>query len=182
MFIKVLNKLEEGVISLLLIFATLLVFADVIARFLFNTGWLWSQELTLHLSAYFVLFGASYGVKKGSHIGVDAAVKLLPDPVHRVVAAIAVLAGLGYCAIFLTGAFAYLRVVWITGIPLEDIPIPQWLAHSILPLGLGLLVIRLTLMLWSVIRGKSFGFTFADEAKESMHLAVQQEDKKGAGQ
>lgn len=181
MFIKVLNKLEEGVLSLLLVFATLLVFADVVARFVFNTGWLWSQELTLHLSAWFVLIGASYGIKMGSHIGVDAVVRLLPDRAHRVVAAIAVLLSLAYCGFYLAGAYSYLRIVWITGITLEDIPVPQWLAHSILPLGLSFLVIRLLLLLWSVVTGKSFGFTFANEAKHSMQLAQHEDDKKGAG-
>ena len=173
MFIRVLNRLEEGVISLLLVFTTLLVFADVVLRFVFNTGWLWSQELTLHLSAWFVLFGASYGIKKGTHIGVDAAVRLLPERAHRAVGAVAVIASLAYCALFAKGAWTYLSLVYDIGIDLEDLPVRQWLAHSILLIGLALIAIRLLVLLGSIIAGKSLGFQFANEAKESMHLARQ---------
>ena len=61
--LRLLNRTEEAVICLLLVLTTLLVFVDVVMRFGFNTGFMWTQELTLHMSAWFVLFGASYGIK-----------------------------------------------------------------------------------------------------------------------
>ena len=84
------NRLEEGIIAFLLVFMTLLVFLDVIMRFGFGTGFLWTQELTLYTSAWFVLFGISYGLKVGAHIGVDAVIKLLPSGPRRVLSAVAV--------------------------------------------------------------------------------------------
>ena len=77
------NKLEELIICLLLASMTLLVFVEVVLRFGFGIGLMWSQELTLHLSAWMVLFGVSYGIKVGSHIGVDALVKIMP-PTARI--------------------------------------------------------------------------------------------------
>ena len=79
MFSKSSSFFEESFISLLLVSMTLLVFAEVVARFLFNVGFLWMEEVTLTLGAWFVLFGASYGVKVGAHIGVDAFVQVLPE-------------------------------------------------------------------------------------------------------
>ena len=76
MFLRILNRAEEALICFLLVATTLLVFLDVVMRFGFNAGFLWSQELTLNMSAWFVLLGASYGLKMGSHIGMDAFVKL----------------------------------------------------------------------------------------------------------
>jgi len=64
------ERLEEGLISLLLVIMTLLVFLEVVMRFAFNSGLLWLQELTLLVSGWFVLLGASYGVRVGAHIGV----------------------------------------------------------------------------------------------------------------
>ena len=57
------------------------------------------------------------------------------------------------------------------GIELEDLPIPAWVAHSLLLFGFLFLTIRLLIILWSVITGKADGFKHADEAKESMELA-----------
>ncbi len=76
---RIVDRLEEGVISLLLVGMTLLVFYEVILRFVFNTGLGWIQEVMLLTSAWMVLLGASYGIKVGCHIGVDAVVRLLPS-------------------------------------------------------------------------------------------------------
>ena len=60
MFMRLINRGEEVIICILLILTTLLVFLDVVMRFGFNAGFMWTQELTLHMSAWMVLFGASY--------------------------------------------------------------------------------------------------------------------------
>lgn len=77
-FRNLVTRIEEGILSLLLVAMTLLVFAEVVARFGFNAGIHWAQEATLLMAGWFVLFGASYGVKVGAHIGVDVFVKMLP--------------------------------------------------------------------------------------------------------
>lgn len=176
--LRLLNKTEEAVICLLLALTTLLVFVDVIMRFGFNTGFMWTQELTLHMSAWFVLFGASYGIKAGSHIGVDAFVKLFPRTGRRILTAIGCLLGLFYCGLILYGSWIYLDKVKRIGIELEDIPIPAWIAHGMLIVGFSFLSIRVFLLLWDVIMNKADGFRHADEAKDSMELV---EELKGEG-
>ena len=171
MLIRALNKAEEAIISLLLVAMTLLVFLEVVLRFVFSTGFIWSQELTLHISAWFVLFGASYGLKVGAHIGVDAFVKLLPHTLHRIASGVAVIGALTYCGLFCYGSWVYLSKMKKIGIELEDLPIATWIAHSILIFGLALIVMRLVELLWSIVKGESDGFRHVDEAKESMHLA-----------
>ncbi|EXJ14676.1 TRAP transporter small permease [Imhoffiella purpurea] len=171
MLLRLLNKTEEAVISLLLVAMTLLVFLEVILRFVFNTGLTWGQEATLYLSAWFVLFGVSYGLKVGAHIGVDAFVRLFPPLGQRLISVLAILLSLGYCGLFIYGAWIYLGKMHRIGIELEDIPVQIWIARSILLVGLVFLSIRLLLLLWSVVTGKATGFNKSDEADESLHLA-----------
>jgi C4-dicarboxylate transporter DctQ subunit len=168
---RIVNSLEEAIISILLASMTLLVFVEVVLRFGFGTGMMWAQELTLLLSAWMVLFGVSYGLKVGSHIGVDALVKILPQKTRRVISMGAVIACLGYCVLFLQGSWIYLEKMHMIGIELEDMPIPKWIGHSILLIGMVLIAIRLLQLLWAIYTGKTDGFKLADEAKESMHLA-----------
>lgn len=165
------NKLEEGIISLLLASMTLLVFVEVVMRFGFGIGLHWAQELTLLLSGWLVMFGVSYGIKVGSHIGVDALVKLFSSPVRRAVAVIAIVLCLAYCALFLVGSWGYLGKLMRVGIHLEDIPVPKWIANSILFGGMIMLAMRLLSLLWAVLQGRAEGFKLKDEAKESMYLA-----------
>ncbi len=170
MLTRIINSLEESIIAILLAAMTLLVFVEVVMRFGFNKGVMWAQEATLHLSAWMVLFGVSYGIKVGSHIGVDALIKIIPSKVRRIISGIAVLACLFYCGLFAEGGRVYLAKIYRIGIELDDMPIPKWIAHSILLIGMIMIAIRLLLLFWDICTGKAEGFAMVDEAKESMHL------------
>jgi C4-dicarboxylate transporter DctQ subunit len=181
MFFRIVNQLEEAIISLLLVAMTLLVFWEVILRFGFGTGVSWGQEATLHLSAWFVLFGTSYGLKVGAHIGVDAFVQLFSSVGQRVLTGIAVILSLVYCGLFLYGSWVYLAKMHMIGIELEDIEVQTWVAHSILLIGFTFLSIRLLELLWRVITGSATGFQKVNEAEESLHLARELREEIGAG-
>lgn len=170
---KFVERCEEGFISLLLVGMTLLVFAEVILRFVFSTGFIWMEEVTLTVAAWFVLFGMSYGLKVGAHIGVDAFVRLMPNKVQRVCTAVAILICLVYCSLFLYGGWIYLGKLHMIGLEMEDLPLPKWGVMSILFIGFVLLSLRLLNLLWQVITGETYGFKHTDEAEESMQLARQ---------
>lgn len=179
MFFRLVNQAEEAIISLLLVGMTLLVFTDVVMRFGFHAGMLWSEELTLLMSAWFVLFGASYGLKVGAHIGVDALVRRFGSVGQRVFTAIGILLSLAYCALFIYGAWIYLAKMHKIGIELEDLTIQAWIAHSILLIGFVLLGIRLLELLWAVATGRATSFGHKDEAHESLRLAEQLKKEEG---
>lgn len=181
MLARIVDGLEEGVISLLLVTMTLLVFIEVVLRYGFGIGFMWVQELTLHMSAWLVLFGASYGVKVGSHIGVDAIVRLLSPGARRIVTLAAIALCLVYCAVFIDGAWTYLAKMVKIGIHLEDIPIPKYAAHSILLFGFVLLAIRFLQLGWAVFKGDADGFRLADEAKEALDEVAISADEQIAG-
>jgi len=165
---NIVNKLEEGFITLLLVCMTLLVFMEVVLRFGFSHGYLWVEELTLHMSGWMVLFGASYGVKVGSHIGVDAVVRLLSPGARRMVTLFALGLCLIYCWLFIEGAWVYLNKVYTIEIELEDLPIQKYVAHSILLFGFILLGIRFIELGWKVFKGEVDGFRLVDEAKDAL--------------
>ena len=169
--LRALHWLEEAILRTLLVAITLLVFFETVLRFGFNTGLLWAQEVTLYMAAWFVLFGASWGIRTGAHIGVDAVVKLLPRTPRRIAGILAVLMGLVYSGLFVYGSWIYVSKVKMIGIEMEDLPLPKWIALSILVIGFSLLAVRLLVLLKQLITDETDGFHHADEAKESMKLA-----------
>jgi C4-dicarboxylate transporter, DctQ subunit len=172
---KLLQRFEETFISFILVAMTLLVFAEVMLRYIFGIGILWIEEVTLTLAAWFVLFGMSYGLKVGAHISVDVLVNLLPKEAKRVVTAIALLLALGYCALLSYGSFIYLSKLKMIGLEMEDLPFQKWQIMSILVGGFVLLGVRLLHLLVGVFRGTVVGFNHIDEVKESLHLAKNSE-------
>ncbi len=168
---RIIDQLEEGIIALLLVGITLLVFVEVVMRFGFNAGFMWTEELTLTLSAWMVLFGASYGVKVGSHIGVDAFVKKLAPEHQRWLTMLAVVLCLVYCVLILYGGWVYLSMVYSIGIELDDMPIKKWIAHSILFIGFVLLGFRFIQLFIALARGQVSGFKLANEAADALREA-----------
>lgn len=175
---NLLNRVEEAFICLLLAAMTLEVFVEVILRYGFNTGVSFGTELTQHLSAWMVLFGASYGVKVGSHIGVDAFVRTLPPAGRRAVSSFAILLALVFCGLIMFGSWGYLSKVYKVQLELQDMPIQRWIAHSPLVLGYAMLAYRLVALLGKILTGKAEGFKLADEAKESMKMYVKKTGEK----
>ncbi len=169
-----LHRLEEGFIALLLVALTGLVFLEVVLRFGFDTGFLWAQEVSLYLGAWFILIGASYALREGAHIAVDAAVNLLDRPLKRLMAAAAVALSLLYCGILMAAAWSYLDRLFRLGIEMEDVPIPRWLGQSCLFLGFALLALRLAFLLVAIVRGRAEGFKHVDEAAEALDALAHQ--------
>ena len=104
------DRLEETIIALLLGLMTVITFANVVARFAFNSNILWALELTVFLFAWLVLLGASYAVKKHAHLGVDAILNMLAPAPRRIVGLIAVVCCLAFSLLMLKGAYDYWAV------------------------------------------------------------------------
>ncbi len=178
---KIINRFEESVIALLLASMVLVTFSQVVARYVFNSGAVWALELTTYLFAWLVLFGMSYGVKTGAHLGVDAFVKLFSKPGQRVLTLIAAACCIAYGVILLVGAWEYIGKIYKFGIEAEDLPIPRWIPYSILPIGLALLIIRFVEATYHIIIGKretlSAGHEAEDAVKEVQEAALHDSSK-----
>jgi len=167
----VIDRLEQSIIAFLLAAMTAITFSQVVARYVFNTGAVWALELTVYLFAWLVLFGMSYGVKVGFHIGVDAFVKILPDKAQKVLSIVVALCCLAYAGILFAGAWVYVSKIYQIGIEAIDLPIPRWIPYSILPLGLFLLFYRVTEATYQIIIGRRASLSASHEAEEAVHEA-----------
>jgi C4-dicarboxylate transporter DctQ subunit len=169
MFRRVWERLEEGLIALLLAAMTIQTFTQVVLRYGFNSGFVWALETTTYLFGWLILFGISYGVRVHAHIGIDLLVKALPEAARRLVGLIAVALCLLYAGLMAYGAWGYIDRLMRLGITAEDIPLQRWLLTIILPIGFVLLGIRLLEQAILILRGEAKGLELADEVAEVLH-------------
>ena len=175
------TRFEENVLATLLAVITLVSFVQVIARYGFNTGWSGALEFTRILFAWMILFGMSYGIKQGMHLGVDAFIRLFPSPLLRAFALFGALCVLLYGVILISsgwlavfgadargGAVDYWSKMFKIGIGLDDLRYPEWMqetfgiqgrvqrwiAYLILPVGLALLSYRSLQAMAQIWRGE----------------------------
>ncbi len=170
------HRVEEGLIAFILAAMTILSFVQVVLRYGFNSGLIWQLEATTYLFAWLVMIGISYCVRVHAHIGVDAAVRLLPPKARRVVGILVLLLALLYAGLMLYGSIAYINRMMIIDVEAEDIPVKTWILSVCLPIGFGLLVIRLLEMGWRIVTGRSQGYELADEALEALHEIAHETD------
>ena len=162
------HHIEEGLLAAILGVMTVLTFVQVVLRYVFNSGLLWALEANFYLFAWLVLIGISYCVRVRAHIGVDAAVRLLPPTLRRWLGLLVVGLALAYAGLMLYGALVYIDKMRDIGIEAEDIPVERWILSLCLPIGFALLVVRLIQMGWRIVTGRSGGYELADEAAEAL--------------
>ena len=169
------DSIEENLIALLLGLMTVLTFANVVARYVFNDNILWALEVTVFLFAWLVLLGVSYGVKKSLHLGVDALIERLPKGLKKPLAILAVTACLAFSILLLKGSWDYWYpfVSKRAFLETEDVPMPEilqfladalnegeryekmprFIPYAALPIGMALLTFRYIQVAWRVFRG-----------------------------
>jgi C4-dicarboxylate transporter DctQ subunit len=177
---KVLDHLEEWIITFLMGAATLLIFVAVIHRhgagyripvvqdWLISLHFSWAQELCIYMFVWMAKFGAAYGVRTGIHVGVDVLVNRLPPDWKRKGVLLALFAGA-----FFTGTIGTLglRFVWengmhyavfhLLGIPTGELPQgpttpdlewPTWFVYSAVPMGSYLMCFRFLQVMRNFLR------------------------------
>jgi C4-dicarboxylate transporter DctQ subunit len=173
---KIIDRLEEWIMSLMLLAMTSLAFMQVVRRYVFNANFSWNLELTTVCFAIMIFVGISYGVRVGSHIGVDALVKLLPEGPRRASSILVVLLCLVYVGFVLAGATEYVSKMKDVGIEFEDMPIERWQVLIVMPIGYALVAFRFLQILWNLITGKTTSLHLADEAADAMKLKAEEEN------
>ncbi len=177
---KILNHLEEWLITFLMGAATLIIFVAVVHRYaagytipgvqdwLLSINMTWAQELTIIMFVWMAKFGAAYGVRTGIHVGVDVFINRL-KPSNR---GKFIIFGMGAGALF-TGIVSAMGAtfVWengahygifnalgmdvsalIEGPTTPDLEWPTWVVYSAIPLGSGLMCFRFLQVLVGFVR------------------------------
>ena len=150
---NVVNRLEEGILAFLLALMTLLTFVQVVLRYAFNSGLVWSLEATTYSFAALVLIGMSYGVRTKTHIAVDLFTRKMPRKARQYVGLLAIAACLAYALLMLYGSSVFVSRLFTLGNLARDVHAPKWLLTATMPLGFTLLAFRFLEAGWQLLRG-----------------------------
>lgn len=194
---RAVDTVEETTIAVLMAAMTIITFANVVARYVFNANILWALEATVYLFAWLVLLGVSYGVRKQIHIGVDVLLVNVPPAVRKGLTVIAVLCCLAFSLLILKGSWDYWypfvtkRAFLVTeDVPMPDMlqflstwlnqgeryeKLPRFIPYFVLPLGMALLTLRYLVLTWEVITGKEDSLIASHEGEEVKDLKEQLE-------
>jgi C4-dicarboxylate transporter, DctQ subunit len=195
------DSFEETLIAIFLGLMTLVTFANVVARYVFNDNILWALETTVFLFAWLVLLGTCYGVKKSLHLGIDIVIaRLAPGP-RKILGLISIAACLAFSILLLVGSWDYWYPFATKRAFLEvnDIPmpaflqflsdwmnegekyekIPRFIPYAVLPISMALLTWRFIEAGIRIMRGEITTIIASQEAEEMLEERITSRKEEG---
>ena len=157
--LRILDRLEEIIITSLMGAATILIFISVVHRFGTGISFLypyliqihisWAQELCIYMFVWVAKFGAAYGVRTGIHVGVDVLINRLNDNWRKWVILFGLFGGALFTAIVGTMGAKFVLELMQTDQVSPDMEIPSWIVYACIPLGSYLMCFRFLQVMWS---------------------------------
>ncbi|HXE50200.1 MAG TPA: TRAP transporter small permease [Ramlibacter sp.] len=177
---KVLDHLEEWIITFLMGAATVVIFFAVVHRHIAGypipilQDWLlslqfgWAQELCIYMFVWMCKFGAAYGVRTGIHVGVDVLVNRLPLDWRKTAVLVGLTGGAIFTAIIGTLGTSFIwdngmhyGLFHLLGLNTGDLPEgpttpdlewPTWVVYSAVPMGSFLMCFRFLQVMTNFVR------------------------------
>jgi len=162
--LKLLDRLEEVLITVLMGAATLLIFVAVAHRYaagmsipgvqdaLLKIDMSWAQELCIYMFVWMAKFGAAYGVRTGIHVGVDVLINRLPPGTRKLYVLFGLLAGATFTGIVGTLGATFVWDIAHTSSVSPDLELPKWIVYACIPLGSYLMCFRFLQVAWAFHR------------------------------
>lgn len=139
-----LHVLEDALLAALLLLLVLLASGQILARWLFDSGWIHAEPLSRTLVLWLAMLGALAATRSGKHLAIDALPRLFSAPGRRLAWAVTE----GFAALVSIALCWYgIRLVELEradAVLLFD-AIPAWWSMLVMPLGFGLMGLRFTL-------------------------------------
>lgn len=155
---------EETFLCILLIIMSLVMFVQVIARFVFSNSLSWSEELTRYLFVWSTFVGISYCVRKRLTIQIELVADSLPEKIRTALLILVDVVQIVMFAYLVSPAYTYLSRTIDSGQTSAAMQIPMAYIYVAPFIGFILTVIRLAQDVYFRAKGISPEEKKADDA------------------
>ena len=108
--LRVFDKILAFVAASAMAAIVLVVFVNVVMRYVLNTGLTWSEEIAVNLFVWVIFLGAILAGLEGLHIKVDLLTSKLPKPVQKVFLVISSVCVLFAMGVLIVGGIDVVKV------------------------------------------------------------------------
>ena len=145
-----LDKLSRAAITLFLTIITVVLFSQVVSRYLLDTGLAWSEELSRYLMIWMIFLGATVAAKEGSQISVTVLEDVLPQAWRKIL-------------MQLQKIISIIFFVLVTGFSMKILPLaklqtspnmglPMHITYFVIPLASVIMIIHLVIRMYLEFR------------------------------
>ncbi len=142
MFSKLLQKSLEWLLIGIFALMVLLVFGNVVLRYGFNYGIIFSEEVSRFLFVWMVFLGSVLMLHDNGHLGVHTVTKLLPLWGKKACKLVSDLMTLACCVLMTYGGIKIVKLNMANIAPVSEIPIGVvYIALLVCSVGMGILLL-----------------------------------------
>ncbi|PIC80004.1 C4-dicarboxylate ABC transporter permease [Sporosarcina sp. P18a] len=145
-------KMEEWLLIISTLFIVVLVFLQVLARYVFNISVGWSAELARYLLIWITWISMSYTIRKNDHIKITFLVDRLPVNVQKIVQVIVILLWSVFAFVMAIVGTQVVQTIKLMGQKTSTLDLPMWVVYLIIPIGGVLMLIRLVQRLYFIFK------------------------------
>jgi TRAP-type mannitol/chloroaromatic compound transport system permease small subunit len=118
--------------------------ANVLLRYAFSVGFIWSQELEWHIFIPLCLFGMSYALLHGEHVRVDVLFQYFKPRTKHAIDILAAFLSMAFCVIVIWLSIPYVYQSWSIG---EGTSNPggieyRYIVKALIPIGFVVLFLQ----------------------------------------
>ena len=139
---KYISRLEEFFVGAGLLAITVVVFINVLTRYLLNYSFSWAEELTRYLMVAVAFIGAAICSRRGIHLGIDFFFSMLPDKIRKIVAILISGVGAAFTFVLTLLSIQLIENLVETGQRSAAMNVPMTFVYASIPIGCGLMALH----------------------------------------
>ena len=139
---KILDKIEEYICAVCTVVMTLLVFANVLSRYVLHMSLSFSDEITTNLFILLSMMGAAIATKRRAHLGLTILTDAVSPKARKILLTLGFAIGTVFCAALFWYGIEMVRLQIILGQVTPTMQWPEWIFGAFIPFGAVFLTIR----------------------------------------
>ncbi len=149
--IRVLERIEDGILVSLLLLMIFLAVLQIVLRNLFDSGILWGDPLIRVLVLWIGLIGAMIASRKNNHISIDIISRYLPGKAKKFSTLIISIFTASICLLMAYFSFGFVIMEKQDGL-IAFGSIPAWVCETIIPFSFAIISLRYIVFSFTTIK------------------------------
>lgn len=152
--LRIITRIEENICAVGLLSTIVLVFTNVILRYIFKSSSSWIEEVVRYITIWFTFIGAAICFKRSSHMGIDLILTLTKGRVKKTIEIFGILMSMFFMVFLLKYGMELALFTKNSGQIAPALEIPLFVIYLGIPLGALLSLVELIYLFINKIKEK----------------------------
>lgn len=150
--LKILNQIEEKFLVLNLLVSTIIVFLNVVLRYVFSASLHWVDEAARYMFLWLIWIGADFALREGKHLRIDMLVEMFKGKTRVYIEIFVLTLWFCFCVFFGYQGVKLVSIVVQQGQLSTAMQINMGWAYACIPCGGIFMALRLILEIKEILR------------------------------